>query len=506
MTNLFVLAAIAALVAAGVWLVRTRRALHDCRTAFDALTTKAPIGILVADEAGFCTFANDVWYELSGLDPGAALGHSWSQAIHPDDVPTVMQRWDESVRQGVAYVNEVRLVRPDGSIRTVLASAAPITDAAGHVSGFIGTVLDISGRRDAERRVREQTTLLQSFIDHAPAAIYVKDAAGRYLLINRRHADLWPAMRHGSVGTTPHAWFPEAIADSFLQTDRRVLESGEALTFEEMLPHDDGPRSYVTVKFPVLDEEGRAVAVAGVSTDVTELERARRALAARERLLRNLIDVQEREKQMLCHEFHDGLIQYAVGSKMMLESLKHTPLDDTTRPVVESVIDYLAKGIEDGRRVIRGIRPAALDDLGLQAAISDLCEEVRSGGVDVACALDPSIDALAAPLQTTIYRVVQESLTNVRKHSGAERVTVRIVPRDGAVVVAVEDTGRGFASVHSDVSHAPDLEGGLGLLGMRERVRLAGGTCVVDSEPGGGTRIRATLPIETRVTDAVTAC
>jgi PAS domain S-box-containing protein len=503
-TNLFVLAAIAALVAAGVWLVRMRRALHDCRTAFDALTTKAPVGILVADEAGLCTFANDVWYELSGLDPGGALGHSWSQAIHPDDVPMVMQRWEESVRQGVAYLNEVRLVRPDGSIRTVLASAAPITDAVGRVSGFIGTVLDISGRRDAERRVREQTTLLQNFIDHAPAAIYVKDAAGRYLLINRRHADLWPAMRDGSVGTTPHDWFPADVADSFLESDRRVLESGEARTFEESLPHADGPHSYVTVKFPVLDEAGRAVAVAGVSTDVTELERARRALAARERLLRNLIDVQEREKQMLCHEFHDGLIQYAVGSKMMLESLR--PYADTTWPVVESVIDYLAKGIEDGRRVIRGIRPAALDDLGLQAAISDLCEEVRSGGVDVECFLDPSIDTLGPPLQTTIYRIVQESLANVRKHSRAQRATLRIVPRDGTVVVAVEDTGRGFANVHLDPAQAPDVERGLGLLGMRERVRLAGGTCVVDSEPGGGTRIRATLPIETHVTDAVADC
>ena len=99
MTNLFVLAAIAALVAAGIWLVRTRQALHDCRTAFDALTAKAPIGIMVADEAGFCTFANDVWYELSGLDPGAALGHSWSRSIHPDDVPTVMQRWDERLER-----------------------------------------------------------------------------------------------------------------------------------------------------------------------------------------------------------------------------------------------------------------------------------------------------------------------------------------------------------------------------------------------------------------------
>lgn len=503
MTNLFVLVAIVALVAGGIWLARTRRAFHDCRLAFDVLTRKAPIGIMVADEAGFCTFANDVWYELSGLEPGRSLGHSWSQAIHPDDVPMVMQRWEESVRQGGPYVNEVRLVRPDGTIRTVLASAAPITAAGGHVSGFIGTVLDISGRRDAERRVREQATLLQSFIDHAPAAIYVKDAAGRYLLINRRHADLWPAMRDGTVGTTPHAWFPKAIADSFLETDRRVLESGESFTFEETLPHEDGPHAYVTVKFPVLDDAGRVIAVGGMSTDVAELERTRRALAARERLLRNLIDVQEREKQTLCHEFHDGLIQYAVGSKMMLESLRQAPLTDAMRPLVDSVIDYLAKGIEDGRRVIRGIRPAALDDLGLQAAISDLCDEVRAGGITVECDLDPAIDGLTAPLQTTVYRIVQESLTNVRKHSAAERTLVRITIDKGALVVVVEDTGRGFADVGPGALPEADADRGLGLLGMRERVRLAGGTCDIESQPGRGTRVSVVLPVEAGVMDNV---
>lgn len=474
----------------GLWLVRVRRELRASRQAFDTLATKAPIGIMWADAQGFCTFANDVWHELSGLGPGETLGHRWSRAVHPDDLPGVMQKWEESVRERRPYVNEVRILRPDGTERTVLTGAAPVHDAAGRITGFIGTVLDITGRRDAERRAREQASLLQSFIDHAPAAFYVKDAAGRYLLVNHRHAELWPAMRDFQPGTTPFDWFPEDVARSFLETDRRVFESGEAQTFEEVLPHDEGSRLYVSVKFPVLDEAGRTVAVGGVSTDVTEVEHARRALADRERLLRNLIDVQETEKQTLCHEFHDGLIQYAVGSKMMLESLRQAPLDDTARPVVESVIDYLTRGIEDGRRVIRGIRPQVLDDLGLRAALDDLCADVRAAGIGVEARIDPLIDAVESAQQTTIYRIVQESLTNARRHSGADCLRVDVSRNGDALTVMVEDFGHGF----DPDAAASDGSRGHGLLGIRERVRLAGGCYDLQTARGRGTRIRVVLP------------
>lgn len=472
--------------ALGLWLAEVRRALRDCRETFDALCTKAPIGILRADADGLCTFANEAWYELSGLGPAETLGHSWSRAVHPDDVAEVMRKWEESVRAGGPYLNEVRVVRPDGTERTVLASAAPITDASGRIRGFIGTAVDMSSRRAAERRAREQSALLQSFIDHAPAAIYVKDGVGRYLLINRRHTELWPAMGDAWPGTTPFDWFPEEVARSFLEMDRRVLESGAVQTFEEMVPHADGPHVYVSVKFPVLDEAGRIVAVGGVSTDVTDLAQARRALADRERLLRTLIDVQERERQMLCQEFHDGIIQYAVGSKMMLEGLREAPGGADPGPLVDAAIDYLAKGIEDGRRVIRGIRPQVLDDLGLRAALDDLCADTQAAGIAVDARIDPAIDAAHPRLQTTIYRIVQESLANARRHSGTRRLRLDIA-RDEGLVVVVEDFGQGF-------DPEEEGEGGLGLLGIRERARLAGGACEVDTAPSRGTLVRVTLP------------
>ncbi len=475
--------------ALGLWLAQVRRALRDCRETFDTLCTKAPIGILRADANGLCTFANEAWYELSGLGPAETLGYSWSRAVHPDDVAEVMRKWEESVRAGRPYLHEVRMVRPDGAELTVLASAAPIIDALGRIRGFIGTAIDMSSRRAAERWAREQSVLLQSFMDHVPAAIYVKDSAGRYLLINRRHTEVWPEMRDAWPGTTPFDWFPEDVARSFLEMDRRVLESGAEQTFEEVVPHADGPHVYVSVKFPVLDEAGRAVAVGGVSTDVTDLARAHRDLADRGRLLRTLIDVQERERQMLCQEFHDGLIQYAVGSKMMLEGLRDAPGGADPGPLVDTVIDSLAKGIEDGRRTIRGIRPQVLDDLGLRAALDDLCADVQAAGIAVDARIDPAIDDAHPRIQTTIYRIVQESLANARRHSGSSRLRLAVACDGGQLHVVVEDFGQGF-----DPDAGTDGEGRIGLLGIRERARLVGGTCRVDAAPGRATCIRVTLP------------
>lgn len=350
------------LLGLGGLLLRVRRELGASREEFAMLSQQAPMGILRADAEGNCVYANDNWCALSGLSPEQTIGHRWSQAVHPDDLARVMTAWSESVVARRPYVEQMRIRRPDGTIRHVLAGARPIHDDRGQISGFIGTVLDITG-----------------------------------------------------------------------------------------------------------------------------LEVANRELARRERILRTLIDTQESEKLLMCHEFHDGLVQYAVGSKMLLEALREGDLSESSRTVVDSVIKCLAKGIEDGRRVIRGIRPAALDDLGLQAALEDLAEELRESGIAVEATFDPEIDPLSPALQTTVYRIVQESLNNARKHASSDRVRVTVGRPPDRVTVSVEDFGCGF-----DPTTASE---GFGLLGIRERARLAGGECTLDSTPGRGTRVRVWLPV-----------
>ncbi|MFN7814013.1 MAG: PAS domain-containing protein [Planctomycetia bacterium] len=469
-------------------LVMLRQQLRDVREAFDVLAERAPIGILRSDARGMCTYANDTWCAISGLSREETLDRRWSQAVHPDDLAMVIDKWEASVREQRPYVNEVRLVRPDGSLRQVVVAARPTHDPRGAVTGFLGTALDVTDWREAESSARKKDSLINALVDHSSAAIYLKDLAGRYLLVNRRHAEIWPAMKDFRPGSTPFDWLPEHVAQTFIATDAEVLETAETRTFEETIPIDGESRTFLTVKFPVFDDRRQVTAVGGISADITDLERARRDLAERERLLRRLIEVQENEKQHVCHEFHDGLIQYAVGSKMLLEGLVAGGLPATCRPAVESVVEFLAKGIEDGRRVIRGIRPAALDDLGLRAALEEMAGDLRDAGIAMEVDLDPAIDAIPPSLQTTVYRIAQESLNNARKHSGSGRVSLGVRRAADRIEVAVEDWGRGFE---------PDVaaSAGFGLAGIRERARLAGGQCVFETSPSAGTKIHAVLPL-----------
>jgi two-component system sensor histidine kinase UhpB len=536
MTGALTVLLIISLAASG-WLAATvarlRRKLRESNQVFQTLVNNAPVGVVQTDAEGRHTYSNEAWSRISGLS-AEETSTGWQSVVHPDDLPDVVARWEQAIRSGQPYLNELRLRRLDGSERTVVAAVHPMiagretppqfsakgclhepwsggssrwtrfgphlwarsiwgffcrkAGETGAVQGFIGMVLDITELRNVGRKVRDTDALLTDLIDHSSAAIYVKDAEGRYLLANKRHTELWPAMRDFRTGTTPYDWFPEDVARSFVESDRAVWESGETITFEESIPQSDGPRSYVSVKFPIRNESGTIIAVGGISTDISELRKARRQLADREQLLRSLIQLQENERQLICHEFHDGLIQYVVGSIMLLERLQaDSLLPESCRGTLDSVITCLGKGLEDARRVIRGIRPASLDDLGLSAAIDDLAGEVQADGIVVEMTIDTDLDQVADELHTTIYRVIQELFHNAVKHSGTTRLTLTVVVNPNTVDIVVQDYGKGFiATLPTD---------GFGLTGIRERVRLAGGSYDLQTAPGEGTRFAIRLPL-----------
>lgn len=230
--------------------------------------------------------------------------------------------------------------------------------------------------------------------------------------------------------------------------------------------------------------------------EVGKRERAQIMLQDKEKVLRRLIDVQESEKQTIGHDIHDGLLQYVIGGRMLLESFERGNLDAHQRELLDSVIGYLSKGIDDARHVVRGVRPTVLDDLGLQAAIHDLADQYREAGAHVDCTIDRSLDGVAPSLKTTIYRITQEAITNARKHSGSGRLLVTLERHGAELLLTVEDFGCGF-----DLNGASDA--GFGLTGMAERARLAGGECRVVSTRGSGTKVVCRLPIDA-VRDATT--
>src|SRR5437763_649777 len=222
----------------------------------------------------------------------------------------------------------------------------------------------------------------------------------------------------------------------------------------------------------------------------------KKAEAARGQLLHRLVTAQEEERRRLSRELHDHMGQYLSTLMLRLKTLR--PLaagQESARINLQKLEELTGRLVDEVHHLAWELRPAALDDLGLQTALQNYAEKwsERSGvAVDFHCG-GLERERLLPEVETTVYRVVQEALTNVLKHAEARRVSVIVERRRDHVLAIVEDDGKGFEV--EEVVPAPGGGRGLGLLGMRERVALVGGSLNLDSSPGAGTTARARIPV-----------
>ncbi|HST41448.1 MAG TPA: GAF domain-containing protein [Conexibacter sp.] len=209
--------------------------------------------------------------------------------------------------------------------------------------------------------------------------------------------------------------------------------------------------------------------------------------------LRRSIEASERERQRWARELHDETLQELAGLKVLLAGARRARELPVVQATIETALEQIDTEIAGLRRLITDLRPAALDVFGTQSALEALAERIAAtSGLDVALDVDLAHESgrserrPAAAVENTLYRLVQEALTNAVKHADASRVEVTLREADGTIEVTVADDGCGF-----DPGAAAD---GFGLLGMRERVTLAGGRLVVESSADGGTTVRASIP------------
>ena len=215
---------------------------------------------------------------------------------------------------------------------------------------------------------------------------------------------------------------------------------------------------------------------------------------ARTQWVTALVSAQEDERRRVARELHDETGQHIVALMLGLESLR---TDTANQSDVVSRLKRLVSDLDLGvRRLARDLRPTALDDLGLTAALEHhLSEWSQQTGIAAEFSSRISDARLATSVETTVYRVVQEALTNIARHSEALAASVVLERRGQSVVVIIEDDGHGFEGA---TGVQPDPLRRLGLTGIRERAGLLGGTAVVESSAAHGTSVFVTLPIEGR--------
>jgi PAS domain S-box-containing protein len=311
---------------------------------------------------------------------------------------------------------------------------------------------------------------------------------GLIVYCNRRFADIVRTPWARVVGAPLRRFAPPAEQEALevlLQGGSRENARGD-LRFRA----GDGSSVPVAVSFAPLRAEGSAdvIGVVGVIRDITERERQN---DLRTRLIEQVMTAQDEERRRIARELHDETGQSLTALLVGLRTIEGSKTVGQAVELAQRLRETTAQTLVDVGRLWRGLHPGVLDDLGLAAAVTRHAEEFADAhriGVNVqAEGLDA--DGLSPLLQATVYRVLQEALTNVARHAGARRVDVRLVRGEGSIELHVQDDGAGFK---------PGNSGRLGLRGMRERAALLGGSIDVESQPGAGTTITARIPVRSQ--------
>jgi PAS domain S-box-containing protein len=274
-----------------------QEAKQESEKRYRLIVELASEGIWTLDGEHRTTFVNHQFAQMLGYGPEEMLGKP-PEAFCLDTLPRL---------ERALYVNEFRLKRKDGAVLWAGLSATRISDEQKGTHEILVMVTDINERKRAEEQILKSRTELQGILDNSPALIYMKDLAGRYLFVNRSWTELYDTTVDLVQGKTDFELFPEEAARQFVANDQRVMESPQALDFEEETAFQNGVRYYHSVKVALRISEGKFYALCGISTDISERKRAEEALRQTNRALRvlshcNSAVVHATEEQALLNE------------------------------------------------------------------------------------------------------------------------------------------------------------------------------------------------------------
>ena len=342
--------------------------------------------------------------------------------------------------------------------------------------------------KDLEAQVRERTEEITSILENTPAVAFVKDRELRYLFVNSRYEALFDIRKDNIRGKTDSEIFSKQTSDMLRKNDLKVLKKGRPFQFEEQIPQKDGLHTYLSVKFPIYDEDGSVQSLCGIATDVTELKDAQDQLR---RLSARIMNGQEEERAAIARELHDELGQMLTALRMESVWLQNhlQGKDPQAGERAAAMRDLIDKTIDEVRDMAIRLRPKVLDDLGIIDALEWYTTEFEKRSGVAAIFKHHNVPSINNILATATYRIAQEALTNVARHSHATHVDVALGVEENILTLSIIDNGGGFGKLKALESEC------LGIAGMRERAGLVGGALDVQSTPGEGAHVIFSVPL-----------
>jgi len=489
---------------------RAEEARRHSEEQYRAVVETATDAVISIDEVSQILFVNPATTRIFGYDSSEVIGRSltilmpaFMRELHKVAIQRYLATGQRHINwQGVELIG----LRKNGEEFPVEVSFGELTSEGRHI--FTGFIRDITERkrvdealRSSEREQRQIVALLER---ERARLVEAQEVAkmGSWEMELRNLNVIWSEQTHRMFETDPSRFHP--TRPNFLEfihpDDRAKVDAAFAESLDK--------RSPSTVEYRILmpdgrvkileehwqafhDEEGKPVRLAGTCRDITERVRAEEEL---QRLSGHLLRLQDEERRRIGRELHDSTGQDLVALATMLGQLRGSipPGDRKSDRLLSKCKALAERCIREVRTLSYLLHPPVLDQVGIGDAIRDYVKGfTKRTGIQVELELSPLVGRMAGEIELALFRVTQESLTNIHRHSGSKRAKIRI-HRNSELELEISDFGQGVSAQES-TGKEPRFQVGVGIPSMQERVKLIGGRLEIDST-SHGTTVRVTIP------------
>jgi len=422
-------------------------------------------------------------------DPYLAGEHEFMERVHPEDRERVSNIFADAMQGRSEYQAEYRVVRTDGAIRWLADSGRFYFTTNGAVPRFLGIAVDVTERKQAEFALRESEERFRLMSNTAPVLIWMAGTDKRCTYFNKTWLDFTGRPLSAELG---NGWAEGVHAEDLpqcMETFTQAFDRREPFSMEFRLRGSDGGFHWLLdIGVPRFNSDGSFAGYIGSCIDVTERKLAEDTL---NNISRRLIEAQEHERTRIARELHDDFSQRMALLAIELDLLKKDVpgLNGDALNRMDSLRKHTLEMGSDLQALSHELHSATLDHLGIVLAMSGLCRDFRDKHK---LKIDFNSRSVPSPVSPDValcfYRVLQEALHNAAKYSCASQFNVEFLGMPGEIRLTVSDDGVGF-----DVESI-DKGRGLGLISMRERVKLVNGTFSIFSKPNEGTEIKVRVP------------
>jgi PAS domain S-box-containing protein len=456
-----------------------------------------PMWLIHIEKTGRFRFEdiNTAFTEVTGLTPDKVIGHTIEEVLPASSHALVREKYNEAIQTGKVIDYLEVAVHPLGK-RVGEIRVIPVKDERGKVTKIVGIANDITQRKRIEEELIERETKLRTILQTEPECIMLLDEECRVLEINPAGLLLIEADDASSVRGMP---MNPLVGEPYRGDMRQLADDvcrGESRKLEFELTGLKGTHRHCLIHtVPLCDAQGKITALLAVIRDITEDKAQEEKLKDLNQKLRSLAahieEVREEERAEIAREIHDELGQQLTAIKMDVAwvAKKGDIQDHSVAQRLQDAMLLIDVMVNTVRRIATDLRPSILDDLGLQEALKWQTEEFqkRSG---IHCQFTTNNKGAMIPpgIAITLFRIYQESLTNIRRHAGATEVVSELKINKQQLTLLIRDNGKGFDKREIERKKT------LGILGMEERVLKLGGSLELQSEPQKGTLVKVVIP------------